>query len=88
VKPIQRYVASGEINSEVHNPPAVLDAIRQRYADGKLFELDGVTVEYADWWFNVRCSNTEPLVRLNLEAKKSSVMENKRDELLKLIREH
>lgn len=88
VKPIRRYVASGEINSEVHNPPAVLGAIRRRYADGKLFELDGITVEYADWWFNVRCSNTEPLVRLNVEAKKSGVMEAKRDELLKLIREH
>lgn len=86
VKPIRRYFASGEINSEVHSPAAVLAAIRSTYKDGKMLELDGVTVEYADWWFNVRCSNTEPLVRLNLEAKTKARMEEKRDELLKLIR--
>lgn len=86
VKPIRRYHASGEINSEVHSAKAVLDAIRAKYRDGKLLELDGITVEYADWWFNVRCSNTEPLVRLNLEAKTKVRMEEKRDELLKLIR--
>ena len=86
IKPIQRYFASGEINSEVHSPAAVLEAIRKNYKDGTMMELDGVTVEYADWWFNVRCSNTEPLVRLNLEAKTKARMEAKRDELLKLIR--
>ena len=86
MRPIQRYVASGEINSEVNQPASVLEAIRKRYADGKLIELDGVTVEYADWWFNVRCSNTEPLVRLNLEARNATLMDRKRDELLKLIR--
>jgi phosphomannomutase len=86
IKPIQRYFASGEINSEVHSSAAVLDAIRKKYNDGTLLELDGITVEYADWWFNVRCSNTEPLVRLNLEAKTKAVMETRRDELLELIR--
>jgi phosphomannomutase len=86
IRPIQRYFASGEINSEVHDPQAVLKAIRAGYADGALIELDGVSVEYADWWFNVRCSNTEPLVRLNLEAKTKARMEQKRDELLRLIR--
>lgn len=86
IKPIQRYKASGEINSEVHDPKAVLDAIRRRYADGRLIELDGITIEYADWWFNVRCSNTEPLVRLNLEARDQTLMACKRDELLGLIR--
>jgi phosphomannomutase len=86
IKPIQRYVASGEINSEVHDPAAVLTTLRRRFADGKVIELDGVTIEYADWWFNVRCSNTEPLVRLNLEAKSRALMETRRDELLKLIR--
>lgn len=86
ITPIQRYFASGEINSEVHSSQAVLDAIRKTYKDGKRLELDGITVEYADWWFNVRCSNTEPLVRLNLEAKTKAVMEARRDELLKLIR--
>ena len=86
IKPIQRYFASGEINSEVHSSQAVLDAIRKQYKDGTLTELDGITVEFADWWFNVRCSNTEPLVRLNLEAKTKARMEAKRDELLALIR--
>jgi phosphomannomutase len=86
IRPIQRYAASGEINSEVHDPQAVLAAIRRRFRDGKLIELDGVTIEYADWWFNVRCSNTEPLVRLNLEAKNKALMEGKRDEVLRLIR--
>ena len=86
IKPISRYFASGEINSEVHNPPGVLDLLRRRYHDGRILELDGVTVEYGDWWFNVRVSNTEPLVRLNLEAKTKQVMETRRDELLALIR--
>lgn len=86
IKPISRYFASGEINSEVHNPAAVLAEMRRRYRDGRLLELDGVTVEYADWWFNVRMSNTEPLVRLNLEARTRAMMETKRDELLAVIR--
>lgn len=51
-----------------------------------MFELDGVSVEYADWWFNVRCSNTEPLVRLNVEARSRDLMVRKRDELLARIR--
>jgi len=88
IRPIQRYHASGEINSEIGDAAAVLDAIRSTYTDGRTFELDGVSVEYDDWWFNVRCSNTEPLVRLNLEAKSLEQMESKRDELLALIRSH
>jgi len=87
IAPLRKYFASGEINTHVSRAPqAVLDEIRAKYADGRLFELDGVSVEYADWWFNVRCSNTEPLVRLNLEAKTRAVMESKRDELLAIIR--
>jgi len=85
-KPIKRYFASGEINSRVTDPQTVLSSIKERYSDGRLIELDGISVEYEDWWFNVRCSNTEPLVRLNLEAKTAEVMEQKRDELLSLIR--
>jgi len=86
VADIQRYHASGEINSTVHDPDAVLDTIRSQYRDGKIIELDGVSVEYDDWWFNVRKSNTEPLVRLNLEAKTSRTLKEKRDELLATIR--
>lgn len=87
IKPIRRYFASGEINSEVSDPKATLDRIRGRYNDGQVFELDGVSVEYDDWWFNVRLSNTEPLVRLNVEARQHDLMEEKRDELLAVIRE-
>ena len=86
VKPIQRYFASGEINSEVHDAKQVLDGLRAKYTGGKVTELDGLSVEFSDWWFNVRCSNTEPLVRLNLEAKTKAMMEQKRDELLAFIR--
>lgn len=86
IAPIQRYAASGEINSRVAEPEAVLDRIKREYGDGELSELDGVTVEYEDWWFNVRLSNTEPLVRLNLEARDRQTMERKRDEVLAAIR--
>ncbi len=86
IRPIKRYFASGEINSEVDAPAAVLDQIRNRYRDGRQYELDGISVEYGDWWFNVRLSNTEPLVRLNLEAKTLGKMQQKRDELLAQIR--
>ncbi|OVE73472.1 hypothetical protein BVX94_03770 [bacterium B17] len=84
--PIQHYFASGEINSTVKDPADVLTRIKARYTDGDLIELDGISVEYDEWWFNVRCSNTEPLVRLNLEAKNPELMAEKRDEVLAEIR--
>lgn len=86
IKPIQKYVASGEINSEVEDPAAVFPRLKEAYADGRMFELDGLTVEFDSWWFNVRASNTEPLIRLNLEAKTRGEMEQKRDEVLAVIR--
>ena len=91
VAPLRKYSQSGEINSKVSRPPReILDAIKAKYAGaGKVFELDGVSVDAWDtdgWWFNVRASNTEPLVRLNLEAKSPSLMAGKRDEVLSLIR--
>ena len=66
--------------------PAKLDAIAARYADGRQYTLDGISVEYPDWHFNVRPSNTEPLLRLNLEATTPELMAAKRDEVLALIR--
>ncbi len=86
IKPIKRYFASGEINSKVADVQTVFKRLDAKYGDAKTFQLDGKTYEYADWWFNVRCSNTEPLVRLNLEAKTAAQMEQKRDEVLALIR--
>ncbi len=87
LRPLRKYYATGEINSEVKDVKSVLNKIRQKYSDGKIVELDGLTVEYDDWWFNVRSSNTEPLLRLNLEASTKADMEQKRNELLAVIRE-
>jgi len=82
-----KYFISGEINSEVADQAAKLDQIRERYSDGEIAELDGVSVDYEDWHFNVRPSNTEPLLRLNLESLVSyEDMERRRDEVLGLIR--
>ena len=86
VAPLRKYFASGEINSKVADVPAVLAKIKAKYSDGRMFELDGISVEYSDWWFNVRSSNTEPLLRLIVESKTKAQMEAKRDELLALIR--
>lgn len=86
IAPIRRYFASGEINSTVADAPAVLKKLRAKYADASILELDGLSFEYPTWWFNVRSSNTEPLVRLNLEAKTKAEMEKRRDEVLALIR--
>ena len=85
----RRYFISGEINTKVSSMdavPAKLDAIAAKYADGHQYKLDGLSVEYPDWHFNVRGSNTEPLLRLNLEAKTDAQMAQKRDEVLALIR--
>jgi len=86
VKPIRRYFASGEINSKVADVEAVFVRLNEKFSDAKTFQLDGNSYEYADWWFNVRSSNTEPLVRLNLEAKTPEQMAEKRDEVLAMIR--
>lgn len=83
-----KYHISGEINSTVADSPAVLQRLRERYADGTQTEQDGLSVAYEDWHFNVRSSNTEPLVRLNLESLVSEAdMERRRDEVLAIIRE-
>jgi phosphomannomutase len=85
----ERYFISGEINTTVASMreiPKKLDAIEARYTDARIAKLDGLSVDYPDWHFNVRASNTEPLLRLNLEAATLSQMEQKRDEVLSLIR--
>lgn len=84
-----RYFISGEINSKVSDTQAVISKIKDQYAGSakNIVDIDGITIEYQDWRFNVRGSNTEPLIRLNLEASTKGLMEQKRDELLALIRE-
>ncbi len=82
----ERYHISGEINSRVADVERALARIAERYRDGRLGRLDGVSVDYDDWHFNVRPSNTEPLLRLNLEAASRADMERRRDEVLAVIR--
>jgi phosphomannomutase len=86
LKPYRRYHASGEINSEVADQQGTIEQLALAYADGEQDRTDGLTVEYPDWWFNCRPSNTEPLLRLNLEARTAGLMEAKRDEVLARIR--
>ncbi|QBR91970.1 phosphomannomutase/phosphoglucomutase [Nocardioides euryhalodurans] len=87
----ERYRLSGEINTTVADPRRVITEVRSTY-DGRdgvvLDELDGLTVSHDDWWFNVRPSNTEPLLRLNAEGKDTATMERVRDDALDLIRSH
>ncbi len=88
---LRRYHASGEINFEVADKDALLQAVRVRYRDGRQDELDGITVEYGElgsapwWWFNLRASNTEPLLRLNLEASDAALAKEKQAELFGLL---
>jgi phosphomannomutase len=82
-----KYFISGEINSEVEDSDGKMAAIEEQYSDGEISKLDGISVDYDDWHFNVRASNTEPLLRLNLESLVSREdMERRRDEVLQLIR--
>jgi phosphomannomutase len=83
----ERYHITGEINSRVEDVPAAIARLEQRYADGRISKLDGISVDYDDWHFNVRPSNTEPLLRLNLEAFSRADMERRRDEVIGLIRQ-
>ena len=82
----ERFFLTGEINTPVADVPLKLQELKERYADGRVTHLDGISVDYDDWHFNVRPSNTEPLLRLNLEAMSEQLMEEKRDEVLDLIR--
>ena len=77
----------GEINSEVHDTGKVLESLKAKFkGTGKFIELDGISFEFPAWWFNVRASNTEPLIRLNLEAKTKAMMEKHRDDVFSVIR--
>jgi len=88
VAEFSRYVASGEINSTVSDVPVKLQQLKERYGPdaGRVSHMDGISFEFDDWHFNVRPSNTEPLLRLNLEASSAAEMERRRDEVLALIR--
>ena len=86
-KPFDRYAASGEVNTEVADPRGVIEQVAAAYTDAEQDRLDGLTVDYGDWWFNLRPSNTEPLLRLNLEAPTRAECDARTSEVLTLIRE-
>jgi len=81
VEPLRRYFPSGEINFQIEDKKAKMEELAKRYRDGQVDWLDGVTAGYKDWWFNCRPSNTEPLLRLNIEAKSKKVLDEKLSEL-------
>ena len=83
---MRRYADSGEINSKVDDPTERIEAIAAAFDAGRQDRLDGLTVEFEDWWCNVRASNTEPLLRLNVEARTPELLEAKTAEVLALIR--
>jgi len=85
-RPFERYVDSGEINTRVDDPPAVIERVAGAYRDAHQDRLDGLTVDLGDWWFNLRPSNTEPLLRLNLEANDAPACEAHTAEVLALVR--
>jgi phosphomannomutase len=85
-KPFERYVQSGEINTRVDDPAAVIERVAGEYASVDQDRLDGLTVDAGDWWFNLRPSNTEPLLRLNLEAPDAAACKLHTDEVLGLVR--
>ncbi len=87
VAPLKRYAPSGEINFRIEDKTGKMKELAEKFADGKIDHLDGVTVQYDDWWFNVRPSNTEPFLRLNLEAKDKAMLKDKLAEIQNLLGE-
>lgn len=87
IKPLHKYFKIEETNYVVKDKEKVLDRLEKIYSNGKIFKLDGVTSEFKDWWFNVRPSNTEPVIRLSLEANSEELLKEKAKEVEKLIKE-
>ncbi len=86
-KPLERYAASGEVNVEVADPPGTVERVSAAYDEAGQERIDGLTVDLGDWWFNLRPSNTEPLLRLNLEAADDGSCKEHLSEVLALIKE-
>lgn len=82
---VKKYYHSGEINFKIKDAGKMFDEFKSRYSDGVLNEMDGIKIDYSDWWFNLRPSNTEPIVRLTLEANTKELLEQKKKELVGLI---
>jgi phosphomannomutase len=86
ISPLQTYYATGEINIRVKNKDAVFAALEEKYRDARQDHLDGLSIDYDSWWFNLRASNTEPLMRLNLEANEQTTEEERTNDVLSIIR--
>ena len=85
IKPLRRYYSSGEINFKVDDKQTRMDELARKYSDGQLDSLDGVTIRFKNWWFNCRPSNTEPLLRLNIEARSKEILEDKISEIESML---
>jgi phosphomannomutase len=85
VAPLERYFATGEINFHVDDKEAMIRRLAQDFSEGEIDYVDGVTVQFEDWWFNVRPSNTEPLLRLVLEGRTRELMDKKKKLLLSYL---
>ncbi len=87
IAPLRKYYASGEINFKVEDKDAMIKELKVKYGDGEIDDLDGLTVQFKDWWFNVRPSNTEPFLRLNIEAKSEDLLSKQLGSLKELLGE-
>ncbi|MGB8226757.1 MAG: hypothetical protein WCE45_07860, partial [Sedimentisphaerales bacterium] len=87
IKPLRRYFASGETNFAVEDKEEMMKELRRRFSQGEADDLDGITVQFKDWWFNCRPSNTEPLLRLNVEAKTKELLEKQFAEMKSILGE-
>ena len=85
MKPFARYRQSGEINFKVEDKDGKIRELAEKFRSGKIDYLDGITVDLGDWWFNVRKSNTESMLRLNLEGKTTDIFEQRFEELKNLL---
>jgi len=85
VKPYQKYHHSGEINLEIKDKESAINKLKSRYSNGKILTIDGLRVDYDDWWFLARPSNTEPVLRLVIEAKTKDLLDKKKEELSALL---
>jgi len=87
IEPLRRYFASGEINFRVEDKAAKMDELEKKYRSGQVDHLDGITIRFKQWWFNCRPSNTEPLLRLNIEARTREILDEKLKEITELLGE-
>jgi phosphomannomutase len=87
IRPLLKYASTGEINIRVSHTRAIMSSLETAYSDATIDHLDGLTVNFPEWWFNLRSSNTEPLIRLNLEADSREAMNRRLTEVMEIIRQ-